>query len=69
MKLSDAVKVLVLSGHVTPKEAKAAYRVAAMKYHPGRNPAGAEMMKIVNAAYGALNNYTGDVPASEGDIS
>jgi len=66
MKLSDAVKVLGLSGHVTPKEAKSAYRVAAMKYHPDRNPAGAEMMKIINEAYDVLKDYTGEVPASEG---
>jgi len=54
MKLSDAVNVLGLSGHVAPKEVKAAYRVAAMKYHPDRSPAGAEMMKIINAAYDVL---------------
>ena len=66
MKLSDAVRVLGLSGHVTPKEAKAAFRVAAMKYHPDRNPAGAEMMKIVNEAYDVLKGYTGEIPANEG---
>lgn len=65
MKISDAVKVLGLSGDVTPKDVKAAYRVAAMKYHPDRNPAGADMMKIINAAYDALKDYSGEVPTSD----
>ena len=41
MKIQDAAKILNVSGHVTPKDIKAAYRKAAMKYHPDRNPAGA----------------------------
>ena len=50
MKLSDAAQVLGLSSEVAPEDVKRAYRKAAMTYHPDRNPAGAEMMKIINAA-------------------
>ena len=61
MKITDAAQILELSGSVTPQDVKRAYRSAAMKYHPDRNPAGAEMMKIVNAAYDVLKDYTGDI--------
>lgn len=71
MKITDAAKILELSGSVTPETAKEAYRKAAMKFHPDRNPAGAEMMKLVNAAYEVLKDYTGDIAAqaSEGGNS
>lgn len=61
MKISDAAQILELVGTVTPEIVKRAYRQAAMKYHPDRNPAGAEMMKIVNAAYDVLKDYSGDL--------
>lgn len=60
MNIKDAAKILGLSDHVTPETVLAAYRRAAMKYHPDRNPAGDEMMKAVNAAYESLKDYTGD---------
>ena len=31
-----------------------------MQYHPDRNPAGLEMMKVINSAYDALKDYQGD---------
>lgn len=65
MKITDAAQILELSGHVSPGDVKRAYRSAAMKYHPDRNPAGAEMMKIVNAAYDVLKEYTGDIEQTE----
>ena len=65
MKISDAAKILGLSGDVTTDDIKQAYRVAAMKYHPDRNPAGAEMMKIINAAFEALRDFNGDIPDNE----
>ncbi|ODS24767.1 molecular chaperone DnaJ [Candidatus Endobugula sertula] len=65
MNIQDAAKILQLVGEITPKIAKAAYRKAAMEYHPDRNPAGAEMMKIINAAYDVLKDYTGNVSANE----
>ena len=65
MKITDAANILGLSGNVTHKDVKHAYRKAAMKYHPDRNPAGAEMMKVINAAYDALKEFSGDIPDSE----
>ena len=35
---------------------KMAYRLACKKYHPDRNPAGLEMMKLVNVAYESLGD-------------
>ena len=61
MKIEDAIKVLQLTGDITPELVKKAYRQACSKYHPDRNPAGTEMMKAVNAAYEALKDYSGKV--------
>lgn len=66
MKHSDAAMILDLSGEITPEAAKRAYRVAAKTYHPDLNPAGAEMMKIVNAAFDVLKDYTGRIDPEEG---
>lgn len=68
MKLQDALNLLGLSGTVSYDEAKAAYRRAAMKYHPDRNPAGAEMMKAITEAWRLLEawDFTGSpVSATE----
>lgn len=65
MLISDAVNILGLNGEITPDLVKQAYREAAKKYHPDINPAGAEMMKVVNAAFDVLKNYNGNVEAEE----
>lgn len=59
MKLStkDALRILSLNETATIDKIKASYRRACSTYHPDRNPAGLEMMKIVNAAYDALRDY------------
>ncbi len=69
MKISDAAKIFGISGDVTTEEIKKAYRTAAMKYHPDRNPAGAEMMKIINAAFDTLKNYSGVIPTCDETIT
>ena len=47
--------VLNIQTHpVTLDEIKKTYRQAASKYHPDHNPAGLEMMKLINAAYDML---------------
>lgn len=53
----EALKILNLNSNVTFAEIKDAYRKASAKYHPDRNPAGLEMMKLINAAYQALSDY------------
>lgn len=65
MKITDAAKILSLSGNVTTQDIKNAYRKAAMHYHPDRNPAGAEMMKIINAAFDELKDFSGEIPTDD----
>lgn len=58
MNKYDAAKVLNLTGTFTPETLKTAYRQACKQYHPDRNPAGLEMMKMVNVAYAVLEKVT-----------
>ncbi|WP_299496483.1 J domain-containing protein [uncultured Shewanella sp.] len=58
MNINDALNILNLSGSVTQKEIKKAYKAASLKYHPDRNPAEAETMKLVNLAYQFLSGLT-----------
>ena len=51
MNKFDACRVLGINGELSLKIIKSAYRLACSKYHPDRNPAGLEMMKMVNNAY------------------
>jgi hypothetical protein len=62
MQHQDALNILEIhTNPVTADIIKQAYRKACSKYHPDRNPAGAEMMKLVNIAYAALENFEGEV--------
>ena len=55
MKLADALNILGVTGEaITLDQVKDAYRRAALKFHPDRNPGGLEMMKAVNAAWDYL---------------
>lgn len=60
MNIQEALNVLNLSGDVSEKMIKKAFRKLALKFHPDRNqgdnsnPLGAEMMKAVNAAFELL---------------
>jgi hypothetical protein len=65
MNIYDAAKILNLSGEVNPEITKKAYREASKKYHPDINPAGEDMMKMVNAAYEALKEYVGTLKESK----
>lgn len=68
MRAEDALSILSISGEYTPESVKLAYRKACAKYHPDRNPAGAEMMKMVNEAYGVLKEKSGSSDADYTDI-
>lgn len=69
MLVNDAAKILELTGTITPEDTKKAYRDACKKFHPDINPAGEEMMKIVNAAYTVLEAYTGTIKNQEAGYS
>jgi hypothetical protein len=60
MYINDALNLLKLTIPSTKAEIKKAYRVACLKFHPDRNPAGAQMMVAINAAYETLK-VLGDV--------
>jgi hypothetical protein len=66
MHINDAIKILGISGQYNPEIVKTAYRKACSLYHPDRNPAGLEMMKLVNLAYEALQECTGEAIDTEG---
>lgn len=70
MKLShrDALKILDLPQQSTFEDIKKAYRIACSKYHPDRNPAGLEMMKLVNSAYQSLSDYVADGVSGDSDF-
>lgn len=60
MQINDALAVLhTQSNPVTAADIKAAYQKAATLYHPDRNPAGLEMMKMINMAYAMLKDFEG----------
>ena len=48
MNINEALNVLNLKGTVSKEELAKAYKRMAIKYHPDKNPSGAEMMKIIN---------------------
>lgn len=71
MKIDDAANILGLTGDINPDIVKTAYRKLVKEYHPdlnpdlAKNPAGAEMIKVLNNAYDALKEYTGTISAEE----
>jgi hypothetical protein len=67
MNIYDAAKILGLTGSITPEDIKRAYREACKKYHPDINPAGDEMMKLVNAAYDVLKEFSGELKDKQAD--
>lgn len=69
MNVYDAAKILGLTGEITPEITKKAFREACKKYHPDVNPAGEELMKMVNEAYEILKNYNGENRDQQSDYN
>ncbi len=62
MNIQEALSILgVAAGEANPETIKLAYRKAAQKYHPDRNPSGEHMMKLINAAYELVKSFEGKV--------
>lgn len=68
MNHKEALKILDLPMQCTYEDIKKAYRIACSKYHPDRNPAGLEMMKLVNSAYQSLSDYVADGVSGDSDF-
>ncbi len=60
MNINEAFNLLDLSGTVTKKEIKKAYKKASIKYHPDKNPANPQVMVAINAAYAFLTSLNFD---------
>lgn len=54
MNIQQALNVFGLSGELTEQDIKTTYKKISLKFHPDRNPLGAEMMKAINSAYDFL---------------
>jgi curved DNA-binding protein CbpA len=67
MKHSDAAMILKLTGEVTPKIIKKAYRAACNKYHPDKGGS-VEMMQAVNDAYKSLKDFVGTLDAQDDEL-
>lgn len=62
MNINDALLILdITKSPISTADIKAAYRKACSLYHPDRNPAGQEIMKLINQAHKALKGCSGDI--------
>jgi len=61
MNINDALNLLSLTSPTTQADIKKAFKAASLKYHPDRNPAGAQMMIAINSAYELLKDLGNSV--------
>ena len=65
MNHKQALKILGLKLSATRDDIKAMYRHLCSKYHPDRNPAGVEMMKLINGARESLDDFVASMTVEE----
>jgi len=68
MNIDDALNLLSLTSPSSQAEIKKAFKAASLKFHPDRNPAGAQMMITINGAYEVLK-VLGETVESKGDFT
>jgi len=68
MNTNDALNLLSLTSPSSQAEIKKAFKAASLKFHPDRNPAGAQMMITIYAAYEALK-VLGENVETKGDFT
>ena len=56
MNKYEALQLLGLTGTLSQADIKRAYKRKAQEFHPDRNPAGLELMKMINVAYDLVKN-------------
>lgn len=56
MNTQEALQILGLKGNVKKADIKKAYKQKAKEFHPDKNSAGNEMMKLINAAYDVVKS-------------
>ena len=64
MNISDAAKILDVTGAVTKADIKKAFRKASSKYHPDKGGSHT-MMQAVNAAWDCLKDFEGSLDSGE----
>lgn len=70
MIVNDAIKILNISEMLIDAVIiKGAYRKASLKYHPDHNPAGTEMMKLINEAKEVLSSSKLPITVNENGSS
>ena len=70
MKLTDAINILGIKKlQITGEEGKKAYHKACLHYHPDRNKAGHEMMKMITQAWETLQKKGFPVVVKDGEGS
>ena len=63
MNVNDALNLLSLTSPSTQAQIKRGFKAASLKFHPDRNPAGAQMMLAINEAYATLKDLGENVEA------
>ena len=64
MNINDALNLLSITSPASQAQIKKGFKAASLKFHPDRNPAGAQMMISINSAYEFLKSLGENVEAN-----